>query len=111
MLSEVLERDHVIGSLDQIPPGEGRTFDVAGTLVAVFRTRADAVFATQALCPHRDGPLADGMIGGTVVMCPLHDRSYDLITGKELGGECDIAVYPIRRDPDGSLRLTLPARN
>ncbi len=108
-MSEVLEREHAIGGLDQIPPGEGRNFEVAGTLVAVFRTRADAVFATQAACPHRGGPLADGMVGGTVVMCPLHDRSYDLLTGIELGGDCGVAVYPVRRGADDQLWLTLPA--
>ena len=100
---------HVIGSLDQIPPGEGRNFDVSGTKVAVFRTRADQVFATQANCPHREGPLADGMLGGTVLVCPLHDRSFDLLTGKELGGDCAIAVYPIEHDADGTLRLHLPS--
>ncbi len=98
-----------IGKLDQIPPGEGRTFEVAELTVAVFRTRADEVYASQAHCPHRNGPLADGMLGGHVIMCPLHDRSYDLTSGKEIGGECDIAIYPVRKAADGTLLLTVPA--
>lgn len=101
-------RTLLIGRVEQIPMGEGRNFDVAGRLVAVFRTRADQVFATQALCPHRQGPLADGMVGGTVVVCPLHDRSYDMTTGRELSGDCGITIYPVRREADGALWLTLP---
>lgn len=97
----------VIGTLDQIPPGEGRTFDVDGTKIAVFRTRADAVFATQARCPHRGGPLADGMLGGTVIVCPLHERSFDLCTGRELGGDHALTTYRIDHAPDGTLTLRL----
>ncbi len=91
-----------------MPPGEGRAFEVAGLLIAVFRTRAGEVFATQALCPHRAGPLADGMLGGRVIMCPLHDRAYDLATGQEIGADCKLDTYPIRTGPDGALLLTLP---
>ena len=99
--------EHAIGTLDQIPRGEGRNFDVNGTVVAVFRTHADEVLACQAACPHLGGPLADGMLGGTTIMCPLHDRMYDLRTGAVLVGECDITVYPVRKEADGTLLLSL----
>ncbi len=85
-----------IGALDMIPRGEGRNFSAGGRTVAVFRTHRDEVFATQPDCPHLKGPLADGMMGGTTIMCPLHDRMYDLRTGAVLVGECDIVVYPAR---------------
>ena len=109
MPSETLDRlqEHAIGTIEQIPRGEGRNFSVAGRRVAVFRTHADEVFASQADCPHLAGPLADGMMGGTVIVCPLHERSYDLRTGEVLAGECDIAVYPVRSEADGTLILTL----
>lgn len=94
---------HLVGHLTDIPKGEGRTFEVAGVKIAVFRTHADAVYACQAECPHLGGPLADGMQGGTTIMCPLHDRSYDLVTGKVIVGECDITVYPARLDPGGGI--------
>jgi nitrite reductase [NAD(P)H] small subunit len=77
-----------IGPIDQIPPGEGRKFVIAEKEIAVFRTHADEVFATQAYCPHRNGPLADGLVGGSSVVCPLHDRIFDLRTGEEIGVEC-----------------------
>ncbi len=106
-MSEVLAREHRIGEMEQIPRGEGRNFDLGGQVVAVFRTQADEVFATQAACPHLQGPLADGMMGGTTITCPLHERIYDLRTGKALVGECDIAVYPLHRAVDGTLVVSL----
>lgn len=96
-----------IGRLDQIPRGEGRTFDVDGARVAVFHTHAGEVFATEARCPHRGGPLADGLTGDGAVVCPLHDRAYDLRTGAGLNTDCRVAVYPARLGPDGSILLTL----
>jgi nitrite reductase (NADH) small subunit len=81
-----------IGPLSQIPPGEGRNFEIGGVVVAVFHTRAGQVFATQAACPHKGGPLADGLIDGASVVCPLHDRVFAFATGE--GPDCSIAVYP-----------------
>ena len=106
-MGETMMREHAIGTLDQIPRGEGRNFAVGTTVVAVFRTHADEVLACQANCPHLGGPLADGMLGGTTIMCPRHDRTYDLRTGKVLAGECDIAVFPVRKEADGTLLLSL----
>ena len=99
--------DHRIGPMNGIPRGEGRNFSVAGTVVAVFRTHADEIFATQAECPHLQGPLADGMMGGTTIMCPLHDRTYDLRTGKASVGECDLVTYSVRKAADGTLVLNV----
>ena len=96
-----------VAGLAEIPPGEGRAYEVDGTRVAVFHTRAGRVFATQAECPHRKGPLADGLVGGTTVVCPLHDRIFDLATGAPIVGECSIQVYPVRVAQDGAILLTL----
>ena len=111
MPNEIFSRreEYAIGPVEQIPLGEGRNFEVMGLHVAVFRTRSDEVYASQAACPHKEGPLADGMLGGTTIMCPLHDRFYDLITGKEVGGTCELTIYPVRRGDDGTMLLTLPA--
>jgi len=92
--------EYPIGALSQIPPGEGRTFDLGGVRVAVFHTRGGQVFATQALCPHKGGPLADGLTDEVAVVCPLHDRVYDFRTGAGLGNDCRIATYPVRVDTD-----------
>lgn len=115
-MGAVMSREHAIGPLSGIPKGEGRNFVVGGETIAVFRTHGDAVYACQAACPHLGGPLADGMLGapliaggagGTTIMCPLHDRSYDLVTGKVLVGECDIGVYPARVDGNGGVVVTV----
>ena len=98
----------LIGEVAQIPRGEGRAFAVEGRRVAVFRTQAGEVFATQAECPHLQGPLADGITGGTTVICPLHERAYDLRTGQGLNGECSsLRVYPISLGADGKIWLTI----
>jgi nitrite reductase (NADH) small subunit len=96
-----------LGPADFIPPGEGRTFAAGGEKIAVFRTRNGAVFAVQAECPHRAGPLADGLVGGTVLICPLHSWKFDLVTGEALFGDCGIKTYPIRVDESGEIILTV----
>ncbi len=97
--------EHVIGRLSQIPQGEGRNFDVGGLRVAVFHTRSGRVFATQAACPHRGGPLADGLTDDDTVVCPLHDRVYAFATGE--GPDCRIEIYPVRLGTDGEILLSV----
>ncbi len=53
--------DLKICPLSEIPPGEGRSFVAGGEKIAVFCTRGGKVYAVQAECPHRGGPLADGL--------------------------------------------------
>jgi nitrite reductase (NADH) small subunit len=99
-----------IGEVAQIPKGEGRVFAVAGRRVAVFHVHSGEVFATQAECPHLQGPLADGLTAETTVVCPLHDRAYDLRTGLGLNGEATcLQVYPASLDTDGKIWLSIPA--
>ena len=59
-----------LGSIDDIPLGEGRVFRIDGRDVAVFRCRNGEVHATEATCPHRGGPLADGLVGDHSVDLP-----------------------------------------
>ena len=97
------------GQAEQIPPGEGREVVIGGRRIAVFRTRTGDVFATQAVCPHRAGPLADGLIGGTVVACPLHEFRFDLSTGRPLGNDCPVLrTYPTRIDDRGHILISIP---
>ncbi len=89
-----------LGLLGQIPPGEGRNFEVQGRRVAA-----------QAECPHRVGPLADGLLGGTTLVCPLHAWKFDLRTGEALYGNCGITTFPVRLSESGEVFLTLPAES
>ncbi len=95
-----------IAHLSDIPLGEGRVVEAAGLQMAVFHTR-NGVFATQPDCPHRQGPLADGLTGTGTIMCPLHDRLYDLRTGAGLNTDCRIATYPVALAEDGSILLAV----
>ncbi|HEY3908270.1 MAG TPA: nitrite reductase (NAD(P)H) small subunit [Stellaceae bacterium] len=63
-----------IGRLDDIPRrGARRVIPPSGTpAIAVFRTADDAVFALVDRCPHRGGPLSEGIVQGRAVACPLH---------------------------------------
>jgi nitrite reductase [NAD(P)H] small subunit len=87
-----------LGPVAAIPLGEGRVYAVNGENIAVFRTRAGAVYAVQAACPHRGGPLADGLVGGTTLICPLHGWKFDLSTGQALFGDCGVKTFPVRID-------------
>ena len=97
-----------LGSIQRIPLGEGRTFCVKDTTVAVFRTRDGNVFATQAHCPHRGGPLADGLIGSGKVICPLHSFAFNLATGRPIENPCEqLRIYPVSLNEAGDILLTL----
>ena len=100
-----------LGAATAIPHGEGRNYKVGNQLVAVFHTRDGSWYATQATCPHRQGPLADGLTGGNTLVCPLHEWTFDLTTGKAQNGSCNLAVYPIARAPSGELLLDLPGEH
>jgi len=98
--------EFAIGPISQIPPGEGRNFRLGERTVAVFRTRGGAVFATQAACPHRGGPLADGLIDEASVICPLHDRMFSFSNGEGIGNDCALRIYPTRLDRAGIILVT-----
>ena len=97
------------GNIAAIPVGEGRTVAVGGQLVAVFHLRGGECRATQPLCPHRAGPLADGLLGDDILVCPLHGRTFNLDTGDAGPGEIGVVTYPVSVEDDGTIVLTLPA--
>jgi len=94
-----------LGPVSAIPEGEGRTYVVDGRRLAVFRGRDGALFATQADCPHKQGPLADGLLGGGTLICPLHSLKFDLSTGKALNGECSLQVYDVTLSDSGQVMV------
>jgi nitrite reductase (NADH) small subunit len=90
--------------VEEIPVGEGRTVVVGEEQVAVFRLRDGSLRALAAVCPHRGGPLADGLLDRDVVVCPLHGFSYDLKTGVEISnGGRPVCAYTVTVDHDGEL--------
>jgi nitrite reductase (NADH) small subunit len=74
-----------IAALEDIPRLGARVVKTDTMDVAVFRTRDDQVFAVKDACPHRQGPLSQGIVSGTTVTCPLHNWKIDLASGEALG--------------------------
>ena len=98
--------DVVVGSIDEIPVGEGRTFAVGDEQIAVFRLRDGSLRAIDAVCPHNGGPLADGLADDRVVVCPLHGHAFDMCTGSEASGtEMSVRSYEVAA-VDGTIRIT-----
>ena len=102
LTQELTTTAHVVGRVEDVPPGEGRTFVAGGVQVAVFRLRDGAVHATQAACPHAGGPLADGQTDVDVLVCPLHLYAYRWVDGGSTSGAAPIRVFPVR-EVDGAL--------
>ncbi len=97
-----------LGPVGLIPIGEGRMLRVGDVEIAVFRSRDGRVFATQAYCPHSQGPLADGVVGAGKVICPLHAYRFDLGTGCEVGGACaPLATYAVSLSGDARILVDL----
>ena len=76
-----------VGLLADLPPRGARVVSVGPLRVAVFRTGADQVFALLDRCPHRGGPLSQGIVHGERVTCPLHDWVIDLRSGNATGAD------------------------
>ena len=75
-----------IGWLNEIPVRGARTVPVAGgEEIAVFRTGDNQVFALVNRCPHKGGPLSQGIVHGHSVACPLHNWNIALRSGQAQG--------------------------
>ncbi|MEV0900129.1 Rieske (2Fe-2S) protein [Actinoplanes sp. NPDC049802] len=94
----------VLGPVDEIPFGEGRTYAVGDRMIAVFRLRDGALRAVSAVCPHKGGPLADGQIDNEIVLCPLHQNAFDLATGCSRSGLPSLDSYRVWAE-DGQVVL------
>jgi nitrite reductase (NADH) small subunit len=95
-----------LGSVDRIPAGQGLSYVVCGHEIAVFRQRDDHVFATQNRCPHKQGSLAEGILGGGKIICPLHSFKYDLCNGKGIDNDYCLKTFPVRVE-NGEVLLSL----
>jgi nitrite reductase (NADH) small subunit len=71
-----------IAKFEDIPRQGARVIEFDTARVAVFRTATDEIFAVRDKCPHRGGPLSQGIVHGGKVTCPLHNWKIDLATGE-----------------------------
>ena len=86
-----------IGDIEDIPLRGSRKVKTRDGCIAVFRTDVATVFATSNVCPHKQGPLNEGIVHGNKVTCPLHNWVISLETGLVQGpDEGQVATYPAR---------------
>lgn len=95
-----------LAHVEDIPVGEGRAYTHDGKQLAVFRLRDGSVRVLDAVCAHAGGPLADGLVDGAVVVCPLHSYTYDLDTGKEVSDSgLSVCAFTASVADDGSVHV------
>lgn len=89
----------MICNIDDIPKLGSRVVKSAEGEIAVFRTSSDEVFALRDKCPHKGGPLSQGIVHGTQVTCPLHSWKLHLDSGEVVAPDVGCARrYPTRID-------------
>ncbi len=101
-MAETMKEEWVeVGRLADIPRLGSRVVQGPDGEVALFRTADDQVFALLNRCPHKQGPLADGMVHGHRVTCPLHNWILELENGEAVAPDVGCApTYPVRFQGD-----------
>ncbi|MCV0396583.1 MAG: nitrite reductase small subunit NirD [Rhizobiaceae bacterium] len=88
---------HEIGTIEDIPARGARCVATPQGKIAVFRTADDRVFALEDKCPHRGGPLSQGIVHDGCVTCPLHNWVISLETGLAQGADEGATMsFPVR---------------
>ena len=87
--------------------GEGRAFHVGSETIAVFRQRSGKITAIQNECPHRGGPLSEGILGADTVICPYHAWKVNVETGECITDPCHLKSYQVHVEA-GQVFLKLP---
>ena len=84
-------------ALEEVPMLGSRVVDAGELEVALFRTAGDMIFAIKNACPHKGGPLSEGIVHGTSVTCPLHNWKIDLASGEALSPDQGCAnTFPVK---------------
>ncbi len=97
-----------IGTINDIPKLGARVVQSTQGDIAVFRTADDAVFAVSDSCPHKKGPLSQGIVYGHTVTCPLHNWRVNLEDGQALApDEGCTGRFTVHVEADGQLFLEM----
>jgi nitrite reductase (NADH) small subunit len=96
-----------ICQVKEIPQLGGRTARAGQMEIALFRLSDDRIRAVDNRCPHKQGPLAEGIVSGDTIICPLHARKINLETGEVLKPDSGcVKTYPVKVE-DGQVFLSL----
>ncbi len=110
-MNVMTERWYAVGSIHEIPRRGARCVKHGDVTIAVFRTAEDKIFALKDKCPHRNGPLSQGIVHDGCVTCPLHNWVISLETGEAQGAdEGRTASYPVKLDGQTILLCPTPSR-
>ncbi len=97
-----------IGHIDDIPARGALCVVTPQGRIGVFRTADDRIFAMEDHCPHRGGPLSQGIVHGASVTCPLHNWVFSLETGQAQGAdEGAVKTIAVRVEQGGRIALAL----
>lgn len=98
-------------ALEDVPIQGSRIVKTDQGCLALFRTTSDDVYALDDKCPHKNGPLSQGIVAGKTITCPLHNWVFSMETGEAQGAdEGSVAVTPARLK-DGRIQLDLGGRS
>ena len=95
-------------AVSELQPGASTMVPVGDFDIAVFNV-AGEIFAIDDVCPHFAGSLAEGLVDGETVACPLHGWCFDLRDGKMAGGRRSVPTFDVRVD-DGEIYVSRTPR-
>ena len=86
-----------VATTTELKPGQGKKVEINGQAIALFNVNG-TYYAIEDACSHVGGPLSEGSLSGTTVMCPWHGAEFDVTCGKVLGGPAasDLKHYPVQ---------------
>ena len=97
-----------VGTVESIPERGARVVRVGNLDIALFRTGSGQIFAVRDRCPHRGGPLSQGIVHGERVTCPLHDWVIDLRSGSAIGADDGCTPVFATRVENGRIAVDVP---
>ncbi len=96
-----------LASVEDLPPGSAREVEHEGRIFALFNVDGQ-ISAIDGICPHQGGPLAEGVVEGTIVTCPWHGWQFDVQTGQStLGKGLRQSTFEIKVE-DGQILVEVP---
>jgi len=89
-----------VASLSELTPGTTRMVEAQGKEIALYNVDGK-VYATTNICPHQGGPLAEGILEGTSIICPWHAWAFDVTNGTSpVNPRMKVETYPVKIDND-----------
>ena len=102
-----METFHTVATLADLKPGECRSVEAEGISIAIYNVDG-RIYATENTCPHAGGPLGEGILTGTHVVCPWHGWRYNVINGERPENpDFKVACFPVEIQGN-EIRVLLP---